>query len=451
MPDVLGKHVLKRSALASLAGLVAGTVFTVTGGIGVAVANPLESELADLIKSHPQIRASGKNLEAQRQAVGVAIADFYPQISATGDIGPEVIDNPSTRSSDPENVYTRTKNTAGLTLTQNLFNGYRTASSVRTARLNKELAQISLEGTRQNTLFEGINSYIDVLRQRRLIELARENEATIQRQLNLEDERVQRGSGVAVDVLQAKSRLQRSKEQRVQFEGSLEDAISRYTQVYGRAPNIDTMMDPVPPVDLIPSQLERSVEIAITENPAVGNSGTNVEVARERRRNIAGELMPTVDLEAAWNYEKHNNATLGTRRDYSLVLSATWDLFTGFSTRSSQSQASFQYHASKDEHEFSTRKVIEQTKLAWQALLTARERLELLENAVNIASEVFESRKKLREAGKETVINVLDAENEVNSAQINFTSASYDERIAVYQLLLAMGRLDPVHLSINLR
>ena len=83
--------------------------------------------------------------------------------------------------------------------------------------------------------------------------------------------------------------------------------------------------------------------------------------------------------------------------------------------------------------------------------MTARERLELLENAVNIASEVFESRKKLREAGKETVINVLDAENEVNSAQINFTSASYDERIAVYQLLLAMGRLDPVHLSINLR
>ena len=97
------------------------------------------------------------------------------------------------------------------------------------------------------------------------------------------------------------------------------------------------------------------------------------------------------------------------------------------------------------------RKVIEQTKLAWQALLTARERLELLENAVNIASEVFESRKKLREAGKETVINVLDAENEVNSAQINFTSASYDERIAVYQLLLAMGRLDTANLNIALR
>ncbi|HEX9701674.1 MAG TPA: TolC family protein, partial [Rhodospirillales bacterium] len=104
--------------------------------------------------------------------------------------------------------------------------------------------------------------------------------------------------------------------------------------------------------------------------------------------------------------------------------------------------------ASKDNHEFTTRKVIEQSKLSWQALMTARERLQLLENAVNIASEVFTSRQKLREAGKETVINVLDASNEVNNAQINFTSASYDERISVYQLLLAMGLLNPSGLNL---
>ncbi len=46
------------------------------------------------------------------------------------------------------------------------------------------------------------------------------------------------------------------------------------------------------------------------------------------------------------------------------------------------------------------------------------------------------------------MINVLDAENEVNRAQINFTSSSYDERLAVYQLLLAMGLLSPVGLNL---
>ena len=102
----------------------------------------------------------------------------------------------------------------------------------------------------------------------------------------------------------------------------------------------------------------------------------------------------------------------------------------------------------KDNQRFVMRKVVEQARLSWQALLTVRQRLELLENAVNIATEVFESRKTLREAGKETVINVLDAEGEIFNAQINFAAASYDERVAIYQLLLAMGRLNAQYLNL---
>ncbi len=94
------------------------------------------------------------------------------------------------------------------------------------------------------------------------------------------------------------------------------------------------------------------------------------------------------------NYEKDNAGTIGTRRDYSVLLQANWDLFTGFSTRSGVSQASFNYATSRNNHDQTVRKVIEQMQLSWQALLTARARLELLENAVNIASEVFSSSEK---------------------------------------------------------
>jgi adhesin transport system outer membrane protein len=319
---------------------------------------------------------------------------------------------------------------------------------VRTAKLNKELAQLTLEGTRQNTVLEGINAYVNVLRQKRLIELSRENEATIQQQLSLEDERVQRGSGIAVDVLQAKSRLQAAKERRVTFEGALEDAVSRFAQTFNHAPDIDAMVDPVPPIEMVPSDLDRSIDIALGGNPALANSSVTIEVARENKRAVRAELYPSIDMSTAWNFEKNAGGTLGVRRDYSMTLTATWDLFTGFSTRNLLSQASFDIGASKDTYDFTSRKVIEQTKLAWQALLTARKRLELLENAVNISTEVFDAQQKLREAGKATVTNVLDAENDVNNNQINFTSASYDERLSVYQLLLAMGLLNPEGLKL---
>jgi len=62
---------------------------------------------------------------------------------------------------------------------------------------------------------------------------------------------------------------------------------------------------------------------------------------------------------------------------------------------------------------------------------------------------VFIARRKLRQAGKETVINVLDSENEVNNARINLTDASYDSSIAVYRVLQGMGRLDVNHLQLH--
>jgi outer membrane protein, adhesin transport system len=418
--------------------------------VAPAAAASLEEELATLLLDHPNIRAASKTVESQRQEVKRTMSDFLPRVQALSEATYEHINSPAERNAgdgQEGKPSSRTAQRASIAMTQNLFNGFLSTSLVRTARLNKELAQLTLEGTRQSTLFEGVTSYVNVLRQLRLIELARENEATIQEQLNLEDERVQRGSGVAVDVLQAKSRLQVAKERRVTFEGALQDAISRFTQTFNHPPGIEAMQDPAPPIEMVPSDLERAIDAALVDNPALANSGVNVEVARERQRAVRAELFPSLDVESRYSFEKNAGAVLGTRRDYTMTVRATWDMFTGFSTRNLMSQASFNLGATKDQYEFTTRKVIEQAKLSWQALMTARERLQLLENAVNIASEVFTSRQKLREAGKETVINVLDSSNEVNNAQINFTSASYDERLAVYQLLLSMGLLNPAGLN----
>ena len=417
----------------------------------IAHAGTLGVELQYLIEDHPQIQAAAKTLESRRLDVNRAEAKNLPTISLSATGGPSVVDSPAERAKRDGNVWQRTALTAGVTVTQPVFDGFATTTEIRISEVTRELASMSLENTRQNTMFEGVKAYIDVLRQLRLVGMSRENERTIQRQLNLEDERVRRGSGVEVDVLQAKSRLQISKERRVGYEGALLNAVSRFTQVFGRAPDLETMIDPSPPPQIIPSSMERARDIALIENPALANAAGTMEVAGQRRGLATAELLPSLNVVGRANIEKHNNATNGIRRDYSVLLEANWDIFSGFTTPATITQSQFDYRAAQDNHDHTARKVIEQTELAWQSLVTARERKRLLGNAVNIASEVFTSRKKLRDAGKETVINVLDAESEVNNAQINYTSASYDERVAVYQLLLSMGRLSPTYIDVASR
>ena len=81
--------------------------------------------------------------------------------------------------------------------------------------------------------------------------------------------------------------------------------------------------------------------------------------------------------------------------------------------------------------------------MAWESLLTVRRRVDLLNNAVNLAMEVFNAKKRLREAGKETSLNALDAEREVFSAHINQISAGFDSRIASYLSAAALVCLHP--------
>lgn len=410
-------------------------------------AQPLEEELKGLLRDNPEILARQKETESARKGVDVAIGGLLPRLDASGEIGPEHVKSPLTQQGEQD--WTETRKIAGVKLTQNIFDGFNRPAEVKTARLNLEVAEFTLIGTRQNILFEGAKAYLEVLRHLRLVELSRLTEKTIKTQLNLEDERVKRGAGIAVDVLQAKSRLQVAKERRVAFEGALEDAISRYIQLFNHAPDLAKLVDPDPPRNLLPQDLDQAVKIAEEENPAVNSSLATVAVASERRRLARSDFYPTVNLVAQANMEKDFDLVRGTRHDYSVVLQATWNLFNGFATKSGVAQAAFDYRASLDNLETTTRKVVEDIRVAWHELLTARKRVGLLENGVNIAEEVFVARRRLREVGKETVINVLDSENEVTNARINLTDASFDSSIAVYRVLQGMGRLDVQQLQLN--
>ena len=407
-------------------------------------AQSLQDEVAQLLVSHPQIRAARKNVAASAEGVNAAFAQYLPTVAAFGDFGYERIDSPGRTTATPGQgpFTTGQARQTSVTITQTLFNGYLNDSNNVNAELTQKASEITLEETQQGILFEGVSIYLSVLRDLRLIQLAGENEATIQRQFELEDERVRRGAGITLDVLESKKRLQVAKERRVAFEGGLRDSISRFDQVFGHEPTVDDMIMPTPPLGLLPENLDSAISAAMDRHPAIRNSETRIDIAQEQRTIAKAAFYPTIDIVAEWSYEDDLAAVRGSRRDYTAKVQANWDLFNGFATRAGVAQASHNYLSSVDASNFVKRKIGEETRLAWSGLDTARQRVTLLQNAVNIAAEVFSGRRKLREAGKETVINVLDAESQMFDARIQLVAAQHDARIAVYRLLAAMGQLN---------
>ncbi|MBL8658208.1 MAG: TolC family protein [Rhodospirillales bacterium] len=412
-----------------------------------ATAQTLREALQGLVETHPAIASGREAVDAATSGRDRANANYLPRLDVTTAFGPQYIDSPLT-SSAGGGEWVAVAQIAGVEVSQVLFDGFATPARVAAAGLQTESARFGLAATRQQVLLDGIGAYLDVVRHRRLVELARASERTIKSQLRLEDERVRRGAGIAVDVLQAKSRLQVAKEQRIGFEGALRLAISHYLQVFAQPPEIDAMAMPPPPVHLIPDDLHGAIVLAQAENPAVNASLAQIAEAAEGRRIARGDYYPTFDLVAGANYEKDTDLVEGVRTDLSLLLRATWNLFDGFATDAAAAEAAAVYRGRRDDHEALERRVGDAVRAAWHTLNTAREREELLENGVAIAEQVFAMRRKLRAAGRETAINVLDAEDELTRARIALTAAQAEAQLSVYRLIAAIGRLGPRELAL---
>ena len=417
-------------------------LFGMALGIHQAQAQSLGDELTVLLTDSPEINSLRNQALASDEGINEAYSGFLPTLDLSGDYGFEHTEEPTDNTGVGEDVdLTRRRVTA--ILRQRLFDGWGTQSNYNASQLNSEVAAATLENTTQDLMFQGIRAYLEVLRATALIDLAEQNVEVIQTQLSLETERVERGSGITLDELQAKTRLQIAQERKVAFDGTLEQQMSRYRRLFGHDPLTTAMSVPPIPESEIPVTLADAVAIAEAENPRGYGSDFNVQLADEARDAVYSGYYPTVDLVVRLNWEDDVEGTEGVRRDAAIMVEANWQIFSGFATDAGVARSAYQYVAAVNDRSAVGRVIIRDTELAWELFMTSRERVALLENAVNIAIEVHAARVKLRDAGQETVLNVLDAQNDVFNAQINLVGAQFDMYLGAYRLLQAMGRLTP--------
>ncbi|WP_420550026.1 TolC family protein [Curvivirga sp.] len=432
------RHILSATLLMS------GTIL----GLGnSAFSQSLEEDLRDLLKTHPAIEAARHGLDATEAVLDATGSNLLPTVSFYGDLGEERTDSKVRRDSSLGDAnWSRDKYT--ITLRQNLFNGFSDTENIAAEEATVQAWESELAEVTAEEMLRGILAYIDILKYSEIVRLSREREETIAEQMQLENERVERGSGIAVDVLEAKSRLRSAKEKTVAHIVDLEQAEATYERAFGRSANIFEMKDVQAPFELLPSSEEEALSMAIDLRHSIKVE----EFAAERWRHLTeaekGGYYPSIDLVGSHDYEDDVGGTAGATRTSSIMMQLNWELFSGLETdarvREASYNASYYSGLALDER----RKAEEDVLQSWSELQRSQERHDLLLSAVDIAEEVFASRQKLRDAGKETTINLLDAESQVYESRIKLIEMDYVSRAAVFKVLEATGLLQPENLAL---
>lgn len=421
-----------------------GLGFVLAGGLCVAAA-PVSAEilrdaLVDLAKSHKRMLAANADLKASEERIEEAWGDWYPNLDVTANIGPEKQNKPF--GSDDTDMVPRNLET---TVTQKLWDFGSTNSAIRKANLTYRQSSATRDATLQTVLKEGIDAYLNVVRASKLVNFAKGSAENIKRQAELEDAKVQRGSGFSTDVLQAKTQLAGAEARLITSEGALKTAINRYQTVFGKVPeDIEKMKDPRLPLELLPKSLEETIAEVNKGNPQLKASRLSASIAREDVvKTRADEFLPTFEVIGEHKIKEDEGGTVGSQQEALIKLEASYDLNLGL-TAVNTLRASQQTHIATVNRFGDTRDLVEeQARNAWDTLQTQQRNAEQLHNQADIAAEFLELTRRERQLGNRSLIDVLAGEMALINASSDAASADTDVAIAVFTLLNVMGRLDP--------
>src|SRR3981189_3089413 len=192
-------------------GVVTCVGFPATAALSFAAtkarAEALPEALAKAYQSNPQLNAERARQRATDENVPQALAGYRPQIVASLSAGLQ-----SVRDLLPNNVIqtaTLKPWTIGITVTQTLVNGFKTANSVRVAELQVQSGREALRNVGQGVLLDAVTAYTNVLANQSLVEAQRINVTFLRETLGTTRKRYDAGDVTPTDVAQAEARLSR--------------------------------------------------------------------------------------------------------------------------------------------------------------------------------------------------------------------------------------------------
>lgn len=412
-----------------------------------AAAENLTEALAKAYQTNPQLNAERARQRATDENVPAQLSGYRPQIVASLGAGMQAI-----RNLLPDNTI-QTANqkpwTIGVTVTQTLFNGFRTANSVRVAELQVKSGREALRNVGQGVLLDAVTAYTNVLANQALVAAQKANVDFLSQTLDITQKRLAAGDVTPTDTAQAEARLSRGRADLNSAEVNLAVSQATYAEVIGNAPS---RLAAASPVDrLLPRSREDAMSLAMQGNPAVLAAGYDVDVATTTIKVAEGALLPTVTVQGSASRSRGTDQTLGSAgTDQASILGQINAPIYDGGLAAAQTRQSKEIAAQ-------SRLVLDQVRnqsrtaaiAAWVSNEGAKVAVNASEAEVRAAEIALKGVSREAQGGQRTTVDVLNSQQDLILARARLIGAQRDRVIASYTLLSAIGRLDVQTLGLN--
>lgn len=428
------------ASCAITAGLVAVT--------GRADAETLLEALADAYNNNPQILAERALLRATDESVPQALAGWRPTVQFTGSAG---IEHLETRPPAPPLFPGETglrPNTVDLNLTQPLYTGGRTVALTAQAEKTVEAERARHMAVEESVFLSVTQAYLDVVRDQATLELAINNEQVLRRQLEATRDQFRVGAVTRTDVAQAEARLAGATASRQQAEGNLQVSRANYQRAVGHAP---ARLEQPSVRPTLPATRDEAVALAGGNNPNVIAALFTEDAARSAVDATRGQLLPNLSLVGDALHLEDQTTKGRQTTSYSIVARMTVPLYEGGAIYSQTRQAAETVGQRLSQTDDARRAAIQGATQAWEQVTAGRAQVVSLQSTIRAAEIALEGVRQEATVGSRTVLDVLNAEQELFTDRVQLVTAQHDLSLAEFNLSSQIGRLTAADLRLPVK
>jgi outer membrane protein len=272
-------------------------------GLTPALADTIEAALVRAYQNNPQLNAQRAQVRSTDENVPQALSGYRPRVTVTGSAGYQYTDTNTTSGGSP-NAIVRTEihganspRSAGVTVSQTLFNGQQTANRTRAAESQVSGSREALRVLEQAVLLSAATIYMDYLRDAAIVEVQKSNVRVLEQTLKQTRDRFNVGEVTRTDVAQSEAQLAAGKTQLLTADANLVTTKANFRRIIGNEPD---QLAPGSPVDrFLPGTLLGAVDLGLIENPNVTAAMFGIDVNYLQVKVNEGALLPTVSLQAS--------------------------------------------------------------------------------------------------------------------------------------------------------
>ena len=398
-------------------------------------AQSLSESLVMAYESHPDIQAARADLRALDESIAIARGSQRPSVSLSVETGYEKQES-NLDSADRS----RADTTGALSLSQTVYDSGAMNASTDQAEANVRSGRSALQEAEQAVFLNTVTSYMDVARDQAVVELRQKNVARLTRQLEATNDRFELGEVTRTDVAQAQSSLSQARADLVNARGQLEISRNDYEQHVGNRPA--GSLSTTPDITLaLPESREAALEMALANNPTIHSAAHSYRSARQQIEIRRAGLLPSATVSSSLTREDNSVArgSRGTGAAFGLTFSIPIYQAGVAEAQLRQSRSS----AAAAGHRLQTarRQITSQVTSAWERYVSSLSVIQATQEGLEASRIALEGVEQESQVGARTVLDVLNAEQEVLDDEVSLVRAKRDSIVARFQLVQATGGL----------